>query len=121
MKRKIDLRIFKILQLILLYFSFITSVIWISFVVNGYFRLGYLPKYGHEEFILFSNEKIHFALLIFAMYVNVFGALCWFFLLFLKLFFDFNSLNLKYSIVGSAIFVLNFLFMFTKQFEWILD
>lgn len=121
MKRKFDFKIFKIFQLILLYFSFAATIIWILFVVNGYFRLGYLPKYGHEEFILFSNEKIHFTLLIFAIYVNVLGVMCWFFWLFLKLFFDFNSLNLKYSIVGSVIFVLNFLFMFTKQFEWILD
>lgn len=119
--KKLDFSLFKIFQIFLLCFAFIASIIWISFVVNGYLQLGYLPQYGDEELVLFGNKKIHLALAIIALYINVFGAMIWFILLFLKLFFDFNSLQLKYTIVVSVIFVLNFLFMFTKQFAWILD
>lgn len=111
----------KILQLTLLYLSIVSLIIWFCFVANGYFRLGYLPKYGDPEFILSGNENIHFTLLLTSLYVTIYGSICWIALTIIKTFFDIEFLNSKKYLIGTIGFALNFIFMFSSQFVWILD
>lgn len=111
----------KILQLIIFCLSVTSLIIWFCFVANGYLKLGYLPKYGDTEFLLFGNKNIHFALLFTSLYVTVYGSICWIALSIIKIFLDFDFLNSKKYLIGTICLALNFAFMFTPQFEWILD
>ncbi len=111
----------KILQLILLYLSVISLIIWFCFVADGYFKLGYLPKYGDPQFILSGNQNIHFALLFTSLYITTYGSICWILLTIIKIFFNIDFLNSKKYIIGTISLFLNFMFMFSSQFEWILD
>ena len=112
-------RYIKIVYIIISLGLILTGLIWISFILKGYLKLGHLPIYGDPEIVSFSGFDRQ--LVIFCLLFYMYGMFTWAIITLSSIIFKLKIItwtNLQLGLIGIAI---DYLITLTPQFMWLLD
>ena len=99
--------------------SFYPALVWIFFILKGYFRVGHLPVYGDAEVVSFEGFDRH--LVLSGLLVFELSFVIWFLMTLSNLLRKLRIVTWKNMIIGLIGSGLTVLVIISPQFEWLLD
>jgi hypothetical protein len=97
---------------------FLSILIFIYFIIIGYWNLGHIPFYGDKEVL--SHDGINRIMRMIMIYPMCFGIYFWMFFLTCGILGRFKR-ERKTILIGFILCLLNITAIFSSQFSWIVD